>query len=168
MNSCCQSLVKYSIFIFNLLFALAGVALIGIGTYIQIHGKHYFDFLSSTYINTPIVIIIVGVAIFIIAFCACCGAVSENSWMVYAYSGILVVILLTQFGAGITAFVMKDDLTEAIKTNMVDGMDNYGEDGYGGVTETWDFVQQELDCCGVSNYTETWDFVQQELDCCGV
>merc|ERR1719228_1877171 len=100
MNSCCQNLVKNSIFIFNLLFALAGVVLICIGTNIQIHSKHYFDFLSSSYINTPVVIIVVGVAIFIIAFCACCGAVSENSWMVYAYSGILVVILLTQFGAG--------------------------------------------------------------------
>jgi CD63 antigen len=60
MNSCCQSLVKYSLFIFNLVFALAGLFLIGLGTYIQIHAKHYLDFLGSSYINTPIVLIIVG------------------------------------------------------------------------------------------------------------
>ena len=78
--------------------------------------------------------------------------------MVYAYSIILFGLLVAQFGAGIAAFVTKYDLTEAIETNMVDGMDNYGKDGYGGVTETWDFVQQELDCCGVSNYTDWWEW----------
>ena len=77
--------------------------------------------------------------------------------MVYAYSVILLIILLAQFGTGITAFVMKDDLKNAIDNNMVEGMDNYGKDAYGGVTETWDFVQSELDCCGVNNYTDWWE-----------
>ena len=141
----------------------------------QIHGqnKYYFDFFSSSYINMPVVIIVVGndvllciyfvhnvtnvgVAIFIIAFCACCGAVKENSWMVYAYSVVLLIILLAQFGAGITAFVMKDDLKNVIENKMVEGMDNYGKYDYGGVTETWDYVQAELDCCGVNNYTDWW------------
>ena len=74
--------------------------------------------------------------------------------MIYAYSVILFAILLAQFGAGITAFVMKGDLTDGIETKMVDGMDNYGGEDYGGVTDTWDFVQQELQCCGVNNYTD--------------
>ena len=97
--------------------------------------------------------------IFIIAFMACCGAISENSFMIYAYSVILFGILLAQFGAGITAFVMKGDLKDGIETKMVDGMDNYGGEDYGGVTDTWDFVQQELKCCGVNNYTD-WGRVE--------
>jgi hypothetical protein len=79
--------------------------------------------------------------------------------MVYAYSVIMLLILLAQFGAGITAFVMKDDLNDAIEDKMVDGMDNYGGEDYAGVTETWDFVQQELQCCGVNNYTD-WGRVE--------
>ena len=74
--------------------------------------------------------------------------------MVYTYSGILLAILLTQFGAGITAFVLKGDLSDTIKSNMDDGMNNYGTKEHGGVTDTWDFVQQELKCCGVNNYTD--------------
>ena len=114
-----------------------------------------------------------GVAIFIIAFCACCGACSENSWMVYTYSVILFIILVAQFGAGITAFVMKGDLNDAIETKMIDGMANYGAEDHGGVTETWDFVQQELNCCGVNNSTdwgrvEGWHEGSVPRSCCKV
>jgi len=159
MNSCWQSFVKYFVVIFNLFFALAGLVLIGLGTYLQVKAKQYLDFLNSTYTNTPIVLIIIGVAIFIVAFLACCGACTEKSWMVYTYSGILLAILLTQFGAGIAAFVLNGDLSHTIESNMVDGMKNYGTDEHGGVTDTWDFVQQELKCCGVETYTD-WGKVQ--------
>ena len=60
MDTCWHSCVKYIIVIFNLLLALAGLAIIGVGAYIQIGAKHYLDFLDSTYLNTPIVFIIVG------------------------------------------------------------------------------------------------------------
>ena len=60
MDTCWHSCVKYFIVIFNLLLALAGLAIIGVGAYIQIGAKHYLDFLDSTYLNTPIVFIIVG------------------------------------------------------------------------------------------------------------
>ena len=79
--------------------------------------------------------------------------------MVYTYSVIVLAILLAQFGAGIAAFVLKGDLNDTIESNMVDGMNNYGTEEHGGVTDTWDFVQQELKCCGVDTYTD-WGKVQ--------
>ena len=79
--------------------------------------------------------------------------------MVYAYSVILFGLLVAQFGVGITVFVKKDELNAVIQNNMVEGMDNYGKNAYGGVTNTWDFVQAELDCCGVDNYTD-WKGVE--------
>ena len=60
MDTCWHSCVKYFIVIFNLLLALAGLAIVGVGAYIQIGAKHYLDFLDSTYLNTPIVFIVVG------------------------------------------------------------------------------------------------------------
>ena len=106
--------IKRPLDLFNLLLALAGLAIIGVGAYIQIGAKHYLDFLDSTYLNTPIVFIIVGqihfninivihqvisgIVIFLISFLACCGSLSEKSCMVYIYSGLMVTILLAQFG----------------------------------------------------------------------
>ena len=66
----------------------------------------------------------------------------------------MIVILLAQFGSAIAAFVLKDDLADSIEVKMRDGLQNYNKTGYSGVTETWDFVQQQLECCGVTNLTD--------------
>ena len=46
-----------------------GLGLIGLGAYIQISAKSYLDFLSDNYLNTPILIIILGQYPFIEASC---------------------------------------------------------------------------------------------------
>ena len=74
--------------------------------------------------------------------------------MVYVYSGLMIVILLAQFGSAIAAFVLKDDLADSIEVKMRAGLQNYNKTGYEGVTETWDYVQQELECCGLTNITD--------------
>ena len=68
--------------------------------------------------------------------------------MVYTYTALVAVIILAQFGAGIAAFLLRGNLETSIDTNMVAAQQNYGKEGYEGVTGTWDWVQQELDCCG--------------------
>ena len=74
----------------------------------------------------------------------------------------MIVILLAQFGSAIAAFVLKDDLADSIEVKMRDGLQNYNKTGYSGVTETWDYVQQELQCCGVTNLTDWGDhFIPQ-------
>ena len=78
-----------------------------------------------------------------------------------------------QVAAGIAAFVLKGDLKTEITKNMENGLDNYGAEGYGGVTTTWDLVQKELKCCGVVNYKD-WKNVTMFADggvpdsCCKV
>ena len=74
--------------------------------------------------------------------------------MVYTFAFLLFFILLAQFGAAIVAFVLKIDPGEVIKINMVKGLDNYGVNDHEGITNTWDAVQEQLECCGVNNYTD--------------
>ena len=59
-----------------------------------------------------------------------------------------------QIGAGIAAFAVKGDLNNVIKDNMNKGMTNYEEDGFKGVTETWDYVQNQFECCGVTDWND--------------
>jgi CD63 antigen len=154
MDGCCESLVKYILVLFNFIFAITGMALIGIGAYVKIQAEHYLDFVGTGYVNTPIFIIIVGVVIFVIAFFGCWGACTQNPCMIYTYAVILCVILIAEVAAGIAAFVLKNDLRTEVEKNMKAAMENYGGDDAGGVTGTWDAVQRDLKCCGVRNMTD--------------
>merc|ERR1712059_49029 len=78
----------------------------------------------------------------------------ENKCMIYTYAVFLVLILIAQIGAGIAAYMLKGELDTEVNKNMIEGMDNYGKEGFGGVTDTWDIVQKNLKCCGVENQSD--------------
>jgi len=165
---CCENIIKFFMFLINFIFVIVGAGLIGLGAYIQINAKSYLDFLSDNYLNTPIFIMIVGGVIFLVAFFGCCGAWQESACMIYTYAVLLAVILIAQIGAGITAFVLKGDLKGVIQKKMVDGMKNYNQTGHEGVTNAWDILQHDLQCCGSSNYTEWSNYMTNKVpdSCC--
>lgn len=160
MENCCESMVKYFMVLCNILFALAGIILIGFGAYAQIAAKDYLNFLGDNYVNTPIFVIILGGVIFAIALFGCCGAWKENKCLIYTYGTILFFILIAQVAAGIAAFALQGPLKTEITKNMEKGQLNYGQEGFEGVTTTWDLVQKNLHCCGVNNWDD-WKNVTQ-------
>lgn len=149
MENCCESLVKYFIVFWNILFTIAGFVLIGFGAWSQLSAKDYLNFLGDNYVNTPIFLIIVGGVICVVALLGCCGACMEKKWLMMMYAAFLVIILIAQIGAGAAAYWLKGDLSGEVTKNMINGMENYGKPQYEGVTHTWDIVQTELHCCGV-------------------
>ena len=46
---------------------------------------------------------------------------------------------------------------EIIKEKMTEAMANYGNPGSEGVTRTWNFAQQTLQCCGVKGEVDWTD-----------
>jgi CD63 antigen len=155
MENCCESLVKYFMVFFNILFILAGCILIGFGAWSQVDAKDFLNFLGDNYVNTPIFLMIVGGVIFVVAFMGCCGAWKESKCLIYTYAFFLAVILVAQIGAGIAAYMLKGELDTEVVKNMNAGMTNYNKSAeFDGVTHTWDIVQNELHCCGVENYTD--------------
>ena len=90
--------------------------------------------------------------------------------MVYTYTALVAVIILAQFGAGIAAFLLRGNLETSIDTNMVAAQQNYGKEGYEGVTGTWDWVQQELDCCGECTVQFCLNYQTKYVDlmCCSI
>ena len=60
-----------------------------------------------------------------------------------------------------------------VEGNMWSGLENYGKEGHGGISHTWDLVQRDLHCCGVTNYMD-WSGVsnfsegQTPDSCCKV
>jgi len=146
--------VKYSLFLFNLLFALSGLLLITTGGVIQGAYSQYLDFLGDQFFSTPAFMVAVGVIIFIVAFFGCCGAIKENHCMTLTFAILMGIIFLMEIGAGIAAYKLKGQVKPLIYANMESGMRNYGVADHQGVTQTWDVIQHELRCCGTEEYLD--------------
>merc|ERR1712179_479904 len=146
--------IKYTLFLFNLLFALSGLLLIITGGVIQGAYSQYLDFLGDQFFNTPVFLVIVGCIIFFVAFFGCCGAIKENHCMTITFAVLMAVIFLMEIGAGIAAYKLKGQVNSLIYSNMEEGMLNYGLADHDGVTKTWDVIQHELSCCGTEEYLD--------------
>jgi len=135
-------------------FALSGLSMVAFGAYVQINSNLYKQFIGSDYVFLTTFIIVIGIIIFVIAFFGCCGSCSENTCMVYTFAFLLFFILLAQFGAAIAAFVLEIDPGQVLETNMEKALVDYGVEDHEVITNTWDAVQEELECCGVTNFTD--------------
>jgi len=112
--------------------------------------------LGDSFFNTPVLLVVVGCIIFFVTFFGCCGAIKEHHCMTLSFSVFLALILVIELGAGIASYTFRDQVGKIIETNMEKGLQNYGKQGYKGVTETWNIVQHELKCCGAQEYKD-WE-----------
>jgi len=145
--------VKFVLFAFNLIFFLAGLGLIIAGAIVQTKFSTYFDFFGGSFSAAAILLIIVGAVIFVIGFFGCCGAYKENYCMVMTFAVLLGVVFVLEIAAGIAAYVMRDKVHGIVEEHMMDSMQNYNATGHEGVTDAWNTMQIDFQCCGVQNYT---------------
>lgn len=146
--------IKVLLFVFNFVFVVAGIGLIATGAYVNVKMDEYYDFFGSDYVGPGILLIIVGVLIFLIAFFGCCGAMKENHCLTMTFAICLSLVFILELAGGIAGFVLRDKIEDEVKHVLTDAMKNYGEDGHEGVTDTWKKLQEEFECCGVNNYSD--------------
>ncbi|XP_037069099.1 CD63 antigen-like isoform X1 [Pollicipes pollicipes] len=146
--------VKYLIFFFNFIFVISGIALVAMGAVIKGYYDKYLDFLSDDVFSVPVLLIVVGVIIFFVAFMGCCGAIRESYCMTMTFAVLLALIFILELAAGIAAYLLRDEIADTLNKNMNATMQNYGKPDHSGVTKTWDGMQMEFDCCGAANYTD--------------
>ena len=60
MEKCYENLIKYFVFLCNLLFALAGACLVGFGAFVQINANDFKEFVGSSYVIISTFVIVVG------------------------------------------------------------------------------------------------------------
>ncbi|KAK4876284.1 hypothetical protein RN001_012706 [Aquatica leii] len=153
MVSAGMTCIKYLLFCFNLLFAISGIAILTVGAVIHALYYHYSQFVDPSFGSAPILLIIVGVIVFIVAFFGCCGAVKENHCMIITFSAFLVIIFCLEMAAGIAGYVRRNDIEQMLDTHLNTTMHDY----YNKTDDrrSWDIMQHELTCCGM-NGPEDW------------
>ncbi|KAL0893617.1 hypothetical protein ABMA27_013789 [Loxostege sticticalis] len=143
-----MSCVKYLLFCFNLLFAITGLIILIVGAKAMYSLSPYIDLTGENfYVSGPIVLIIVGVIVFIVAFFGCCGAVKENHCMIVTFSIFLLIIFVAELAVGIAGYVKHQDLENSIIKNLNATIKDYPTNP--DVKNTFDIIQTDLKCCGI-------------------
>ncbi|KAG7208551.1 hypothetical protein KM043_014768 [Ampulex compressa] len=145
MESCGMSLIKYILFVFNLIFAISGIGIIAAGALVLADVGEFSHFVEVRIITPPIVLIAAGCVVFIIAFLGCYGAIKEHYNMLIAFAAALLIIFVIELAVGIAAAVFKKDFSMAMKDTLKESMKNYTDAD----KQAWDNVQNKLQCCGV-------------------
>ncbi|KAM0731349.1 CD63 antigen [Formica fusca] len=145
MESCGMNIIKYILFIFNLVFAISGIGIIAAGACVLADVGEFGHFVEGRIMAPPIVLIVAGAIVFIIAFLGCYGAIKEHYHILIVFAAALLIIFVIELAVGIAAAVFKNDFSMAMKDTLKDSMKNYSETD----RMAWDNVQRKLECCGV-------------------
>lgn len=161
--SCGASVVKYGIFIFNLLCAVAGIALIVVGAIPLFKLDDIRDaFPENEPAIVPIIVVCLGSVIFLISFFGCCGAIRENQCMVSTYAFFLLVLVILQIVVAVFAFMYTADLAKAAKDGFGRLFDDRNNPSTGAAI---DQIQRGLQCCGTTG-PASWGIGQIPQSCC--
>ncbi|XP_050517698.1 23 kDa integral membrane protein isoform X2 [Diabrotica virgifera virgifera] len=146
-----ESCIKFFVSGANFTFALGGLALIVVGVLYKLNINDFTEAIPDEYSSigvAPILTIVVGSIIFVIAFFGCCGAIRESPCLLTTYGVILLVIFLLQIAVGVFAFIeIKDKDNFKTQVNkQLDRLFNRAKDQ--NKYELTDLIQKEFECCG--------------------
>lgn len=151
---CGTTTIKYLLFFFNFLFFVSGIIILTIGAVVKANEPSYASLTGKDVFGVSILLIVVGVFVVIITFFGCCGAIRESRCMLLTFAGLLSLIFVMEFAAGIAAFVYRDDLVNESEKELRQSMKNYNTTAETTATKEWDSMQKTLKCCGAHNYTD--------------
>ncbi|KAK7473520.1 hypothetical protein BaRGS_00035237 [Batillaria attramentaria] len=188
MAGCISTLGKLILIVLNLVFLLASLALIAGGVVLKFFATKVIDKLSGALDETVmkdfhipvgsdmaqvplldqigLALLVFGVVLFCISFCACCGACCEFRPLLIVFVILMAVLVLAQAVVG-GLFLAEDSvLHKQIKEKMGDKIkDDYKATADDMFSFGINIMNYALQCCGISGVD---DFKKTEISgtCC--
>lgn len=165
----CQQFLKYANLLFTFIIFIAGAGILGLGIYIigsDYGARQLSEILGNDlYQIAAYVLIASGSVLIVISMCGCCGTLRESKFMLGCFIFAISVLVLALITAAIIVFVFRQKMEGDVIHSMEDVlMKKYGVDldkssDNRMVTDFWNWLQRELQCCGVTgglNTTTSW------------
>ncbi|XP_061402422.1 23 kDa integral membrane protein-like isoform X2 [Musca vetustissima] len=144
--SCGMTMVKYTLFLFNLLCSICGILLIVFGSLLfsNIHTVEDFAEAVKTQ-QVPLTMIVLGIVILLISFFGCCGAIRESYCMSMTYSILLFVLMIGQLVLVTYMWLQKDKYLVIMGDVVEKAWQNRTRK-----SDYMDALQISMECCGRS------------------
>ncbi|KAM3918200.1 CD82 antigen isoform 1-T3 [Leptodactylus fuscus] len=149
----CMKVIKYFLFLFNLLFFILGAVILGFGVWILVDKTSFVAVLHSSSSSLQIgsyILIAVGGVTMIMGFLGCIGAVNEVRCLLGLYFTFLLLILIAQIAAGVLIYLQRENLKNEMSTIIHELIVTYNPNDSANKSAevTWDYIQHTLTCCG--------------------
>ncbi|CAL8261725.1 unnamed protein product [Merluccius merluccius] len=156
-NTCGTICLKYLLFLFNVLFWLAGGAVLAVGVWTVAAKSDYISLLNSTFYSTSAYILIAtGTIVVVTGLIGCCATLRESRVLLGVYFVLLFCIFLLEIIAGVMAYMNHQKLDHELRQNLRRTMQHkYQQPGEADITQAVDKLQMEFQCCG-SNSSLDW------------
>ncbi|KAM6937116.1 CD151 antigen isoform 2-T2 [Xenentodon cancila] len=160
-HSCGTVCLKYLLFLFNILFWLAGGAVLAVGVWTLVEKSDYISLLNSNFYSASAYILIAaGLIVIVTGIIGCCATLKEMRSLLIVYLVLLLCIFLLEVIAGVLAYINHQELDEELRQNLKGTMQlKYQQPGEESVTQAIDKLQQEFKCCGIYNSSDWRDSV---------
>lgn len=134
--TCARETCRYLFFFLNCLFCLAGIALIVVGAVII----ERQDLVEAEVNKLAVVLIVIGIISFLIAFCGCCGAIHESAYLLITFALLLFIIFIIQMILSIYALINRDSFEELAA--------NATEKIFENESDSISLIEKSFSCCG--------------------
>ncbi|XP_060092166.1 tetraspanin-36-like [Heteronotia binoei] len=144
---------KSVLLLISLIFWAAGAGLAYVGSYVLNTSKTYDPFNEDQYVLLPAVIIIcVAVVMFIIGLIGCCATLRESRIGLGVFLFIILLIFIAEVSAFALGFIYRAKVDSDFREPLKNVFQQY--DGKNSESHAIDYLQKELQCCGINNYTD--------------
>lgn len=130
-----------------------------VGAYVIKSYDNFDSFIQDKYTLVPAAIIIgVSVVMFIFGLVGCCATLRESKVGLSFFFLIIMGIFAAEVAALVFSFIYQGKINTDLERSMNDVFMKYDEQGAD--TKAVNYLQTQLECCGVLNYTSwsntTW------------
>ncbi|XP_054876987.1 CD82 antigen-like [Poeciliopsis prolifica] len=160
MGKGCLTVSKYFLFLFNLIFFLLGVAILGFGLWLLLDNESFTVVINNvTSVKVACYILVaVGAFSMLMGFVGCVGAIYEIRCVLGLYFTCLVLILIAQIVAGSLIYFQKEQLHNEMSKVISEVLEGFSDNSTS-TERAWSFIQKNMECCGWTGH-EDWNVNQ--------
>uniref|UniRef100_A0A4W5PI43 Tetraspanin n=1 Tax=Hucho hucho TaxID=62062 RepID=A0A4W5PI43_9TELE len=148
----CGQLCKCILILFNILFALVGFAMLGLGLWLRFssesRGFFNIDLNTQQFVIGVSVLIVLGAVILLVAVFGDYGACNENRTALGVFSCLLAILAGVEIGAGVFVYMRSDEVGEQLAKFYMTVYAQYVDKGDPGLA-LGTFHSIILHCCGL-------------------
>jgi len=148
----CYSGLKFLVLTINFLLWLLGLGVVAVSLWLLFDEHLYLQTMSdqrTDYYLGTYVILGIGALVTIMGFLGCCGAWKESPWMLGTFFAFLMIIFFGEFAAGILIYFQESNYESMIDKSVRNTVELQYNSSNTAVLQTFDLLQEGLECCGV-------------------